>query len=94
MPDIPHTKRKKVSPLITQGWMLLGGLFWIFRFWGVKKETLWFITLDVYKGDDSIDLLTVSLARDGIFSLLAGTALLLGFTSVIRHHIKEQAQNE
>ena len=92
MPDIPHTK--KVSPLVTQGWMLLGGGFQIFRFWGVKKETLWFISLDVYKGDDSIDLVTVSLARDGILSLFAGVSLLLGYILIIRHHIKEQAQNE
>ena len=83
-------RKKNIGRPVVQGWMLLLGLFWMFRFWTVKEETFWFITLDVYRGNETIDLVTVSLARDGILSFAAGIFLLLGYFSVIHHHLKDK----
>ncbi len=98
IPDPPLSKKeqegrykgvqKEIGQPILWGWMLLLGLFWIFRFWTLKEETLWLLSLDVYRGDASIDLVTVSLARDGLMFLLGGSIQLLGYFLIVRRHFR------
>ncbi|MEO0452941.1 MAG: hypothetical protein AAFY98_02230 [Verrucomicrobiota bacterium] len=81
--------KKRIGAPVVQAWMLLLGLFWMFRFWAVKEETIRLFTLDVYRGEETIDLITVSLGRDGILYLAAGIFLLAGYARVVYQHTKE-----
>ena len=82
--------KKKIEAPVVEAWMLLLGLFWMFRFWMVREETLWFITLDVYKSGRTAELVDVSLARDGILSLIAGISLLTGYGIALTRYFKER----
>ena len=96
IPEAPSTakekerRKKKVGQPVVQGWMLLLGLFWMFRFWTVWEETLWFITLDIYTPGETTELVNVSLARDGMLSLLAGVSLLTSYIIVISRNHKQK----
>lgn len=86
-------KEKGIESPLVQSWMLLLGLFWLFRFWSLKTEALWLLALDVYRGDETVDLVTVSLGRDGVLSLAAALVLLGSYlTVVIRYFKRKQVQ--
>lgn len=91
-PDQEKKKKGIESPWV-HSWMLVLGLFWLFRFWSLKEEAWWLFTLNVYKGDETVDLVTVSLGKDGMLCLLAAIFLLWAFSKIVfRHFKKNQVQ--
>gem|GEM_PF-4618359 len=59
--------------------MLGLGIFYGFRFWMLRHETLWLFRLDVYSGDDTANLVDVSLGRDGMVFLFLSCWLFSSF---------------
>jgi len=72
-------KDPDLKSLVVSGWMLLMGLLWFARFWIARSEAIWLFGLDVYKGDEAVDLVKVSVARDGLISLFLASWLLSSY---------------
>ena len=73
----------ELKALIVQGWMLLLGIFWFFRFWLVREEAIWLFKLDVYRGDETASLVDVSLGRDGMVYLFMAFWLFTVYGNLI-----------
>jgi hypothetical protein len=88
------TINSDLKALLAKSWMLLLGSYWFMRFWSLKSETYWLYSIDVYKGDETVELVQVSLGRDGLLSLATALILLIPYCiSVFNHFFKSKKSN-
>lgn len=85
------SKIKKDSALkdvLIQSWMFVLGIFWLFRFWSLKAETMWLIKLNCYQGDETVRLVKVCLGKEGMVCLGGSLLLLILYANKVMGYLK------